>query len=108
MKEITVEPLLDEHFKKKETCTMPELYHLVEDYRKKHPDVYVQYDRDYLHYVLGLRLDKYYWNNREGVIYKQHEIKCPCCEAKISLYPEQTKYMNVLAFIKENDNGKDD
>ena len=96
MKEITVEPLLDKHFKKKETCTMVELYHLVQNYQKKHPDVYVMYDRDYLHTVLEWHKDKFYWDSKANLIRKQHEIKCPCCDTIFRKYPDEEKFDRIV------------
>ena len=97
MKEITVEPLLDEYFKTKETCTMQELYHLVQGYRKKHPDVYVLYDRDYPHTVIDWHSDKFYWDAKAELIRKQHEIKCPCCDTIFRKYPNEEKFDRIVA-----------
>lgn len=101
MKEITVEPLLDKHFKTKETCSMVELYHLVQDYREKHPDVYVMYDRDYLHTVIDWHADKFYWDAKVELIRKQHEIKCPCCETKFRMYPDDRIYTKIYLALQK-------
>jgi hypothetical protein len=101
MKEITVEPLLDKHFETKETCTMQELYHLVEDYRKKHPNVYVMYDRDYLHTVLEQHKDKFYWDSNANLIRKQYEIKCLCCGTTHKQYPDVEKFEKIKIFCEK-------
>jgi hypothetical protein len=92
MKEVDLYTVMQEWFKDHETCTMPELYHWVHDYREKH-DCYVPYDKDELDYILyTMGTDEFYWDYKAEVIRKQQVIMCPCCGAKHKKYPETDKF----------------
>jgi hypothetical protein len=100
MKEVKLEVVLDKHFKKKDTCTMQELYHAVENYRKKH-NVYVEYNNDTLIWTINVNADKFYWCHKDDLIHKQESHICHCCGSKHYKYPDVEKFNKIIKFHKK-------
>lgn len=95
MKEISIEPILDKIFKKQDTCTPLELNKAVKAYRKKHPDVYIENDRDSINWLMECNKDKYYDDTKNNVFRKQEVIFCSCCGTKFRKFPDIEKYNKV-------------
>lgn len=101
MKEERLYDVMMLFFKKHDECTMQQLYHWIDKYRKKH-NCYVPYDRDELDYVVyTLAKNELYWDAKANVLRKQDYIICPCCETKFLKYPDTDKFYGIIAWIEE-------
>ena len=96
MKEISIEPILDKIFKKQDTCTGLELNKAVDVYNKKHPDVYVERDRDSINYLISINKDKYYDDHLNHIYRKQEVVVCRCCGAKFRKFPDIKQFEKVV------------
>jgi hypothetical protein len=95
MKEITIERFLDKIFKKQDTCTASDINKAVDEYRKKHPDVYVERDRDSINYLMSINKDKYYDDFENRVFRKQEVVICHCCGTKLRKFPDIKQFVKV-------------
>ena len=96
MKEISIEPILDKIFKKQDTCTVLDLNKAVDVYRKNHPDVYVERDRDSVNWVMECNKDKYYDDYKNDVFLKQEVVICRCCGTKFRKFPDIKQFEKVV------------
>ena len=96
MKEISIEGLLDKIFKKQDTCTALDINKAVDEYRKKHPDVYVERDRDSINYLMSINKDKYYDDFTNHVFRKQEVVICRCCGTKFRKFPDIKQFEKVV------------
>jgi hypothetical protein len=99
MDEISVDEIIDKLLKKKNSCTMVEVYNASMKYREKHPGTYIDASGDTVDYYIQANPDKYWWDYKAGLIYKQEILTCPLCGDKHRKYPNAEKSSRLKALI---------
>lgn len=96
MKEENIIIIFDALLKKKDSCTLLEVYAAREKYMKKHPDTYIDGCRDTVDYYLYTYLDEYYYDSKAHIIYKQDSVKCKFCNTKHRKYPKVELFNSIV------------
>jgi hypothetical protein len=97
MIEISADEIIDKLLKKKDSCTMREVYDACMKYRKKHTDTYIDASGDTVDYYIQANPDKYWWDYKAQLIRKQEILMCPLCEDKHRKYPNTEKFSRLKA-----------
>lgn len=95
MDEINVDEIIDKLLKKKDSCTMSQVYNASMKYREKHPGTYIDASGDTVDYYIYRDRDKYFWDYKAQVIRKQEISICPLCDTPHRKYPETEKFIRL-------------
>ena len=96
MKEENITIIFDALLKKKDSCTLLEVYAARDKYMKKHPDTYIDSCRDTVDYYLYTYLDEYYYDSKAHIIYKQESVECKFCNVKHRKYPKVELFKSIV------------
>jgi adenine-specific DNA methylase len=102
MKVISIELIFDRILKKQDTCTAFDINKAVDEYCKKHPDTYIERDRDTINWLMENSKDKYYDDYVNNIFRKQEIVICPCCGTKFRKFPDIKQFNKVKKYVRKS------
>lgn len=81
------------------SCTFYDINMWKRNYNERFPDVYVDVTRDVMSSIPS---NRYYFDYKNSVFYKQEQLKCPICGDVHYKYPENETYKKLEKYYKIN------